>query len=130
MDPSNRKLKFQTILFRIGLAIAKRLANDGAKVMISSRKEKNVQKALETLYASGISNSNVKGVVCHVGSQTDREKLIDTTVSNFGGIDMLVSNAATNPVMGSILDVSKANSSNLTYLRCDHNFLRQLNQTH
>jgi len=91
----------------IGLAIAKRLANDGAKVMISSRKEKNVQRALDTLYSDGLSNDKVKGVVCHVGSQTDRAKLIEATVSNFGGVDILVSNAATNPTMGSIFDCSE-----------------------
>jgi len=91
----------------IGLAIAKRLANDGAKVMISSRKEKNVQRALDTLYSDGLSKDNVKGVVCHVGNQTDRAKLIDSTVSNFGGIDILVSNAATNPTMGSLFDCSE-----------------------
>lgn len=75
--------------------------------MISSRKEKNVQKALEQLKSSGFSEDRVKGVVCHVGSQQDRARLIDTTVSSFGGIDILVSNAATNPVMGSILDVTQ-----------------------
>jgi len=91
----------------IGLAIAKRLANDGAKVMISSRKEKNVQRALEELHGAGLPKDRVRGVVCHVGSQVDREKLIDATLSNFGGVDILVSNAATNPHMGSVLDCSE-----------------------
>jgi len=91
----------------IGLAIAKRLANDGAKVMISSRKEKNVERALDTLYKGGLSNDNIKGVVCHVGNQADRTKLIETTLTNFGGIDILVSNAATNPTMGSLFDCSE-----------------------
>ncbi|CAL8096810.1 unnamed protein product [Orchesella dallaii] len=91
----------------IGLAIAKRLANEGAKVMISSRKEKNVQRALEELHGTGLPKDRVKGVVCHVGSQTDREKLIDATLTNFGGVDILVSNAATNPHMGSVLDCSE-----------------------
>ncbi len=73
--------------------------------MISSRKEKNVQKALESLRSSGVASDQVQGVVCHVGSDTDRAKLIDATVSNFGGIDILVSNAATNPHMGPLIDV-------------------------
>jgi len=88
----------------IGLAIAKRLANDGAKVMISSRKEKNVAKALETLRKEGIPADQIKGQVCHVGSKEDRTKLIQQTLKDFGGIDMLVSNAATNPFMGATLN--------------------------
>lgn len=80
------------------MAIAKRLANDGAKVMISSRKEKNVQKALETLRSKeGIPADQIKGQVCHVGNKEDRKKLIQQTLKDFGGIDILVSNAATNP---------------------------------
>jgi len=58
----------------IGFAIAKRLVDDGAKVMISSRKDKNVQKALDSLYGSGLPKDRLKGVVCHVGSKEDRTK--------------------------------------------------------
>jgi dehydrogenase/reductase SDR family protein 4 len=77
------------------LAIAKRLARDGAKVMISSRKEKNVQKALENLKTKeGIPSDQIKGLVCHVGNKDDRTKLIQQTIKDFGGIDILVSNAA------------------------------------
>lgn len=91
-------------MYRIGLAIAKRLAQDGAKVMISSRKDKNVQNALQDLNSSGIPKDQLKGVVCHVGSREDRTKLLEKTVSDFGGIDILVSNAAVNPVFGPALD--------------------------
>jgi len=87
------------------LAIAKRLVKDGAKVMISSRKEKNVQRALETLYQTGCTKNQLRGVVCHVGNKEDRTRLIQQTVTDFGGIDILVSNAAINPVFGPALDV-------------------------
>lgn len=60
-------------LFRIGLAIAKRLASDGAKVVISSRKQKNVDAAVSLLKKEGLP---VTGMVCHVGLKEDREKLI------------------------------------------------------
>jgi len=89
----------------IGLAIAKRLARDGAKVMISSRKQKNVDKALEYLKSQeGVPGTSVKGVVCHVSDGEHRKNLISACLSEFGGIDILVSNAATNPVMGATLD--------------------------
>ena len=88
----------------IGKAIAQRLAQDGAKVMISSRKEKNVTEALEELRKHAKDNSQVDGVVCHVGKAEDREKLVQQTLDKFGAIDILISNAGTNPTFGPILD--------------------------
>merc|ERR1712071_463191 len=84
----------------IGFSIAKRLAEDGAKVVISSRKQRNVDAAVEKLAKEGLS---VTGTVCHVGVAEDREKLIAETVAQFGGLDILVSNAAVNPTFGPIL---------------------------
>lgn len=91
----------------IGFAIARRLAKDGCKVMISSRKEANVNKALEELRSDPDIAESVQGVTCHVGKPGDREKLVHETVSSFGGLDFLVSNAAVNPTFGSALDVSQ-----------------------
>ncbi|XP_059497219.1 dehydrogenase/reductase SDR family member 4-like [Stegostoma tigrinum] len=88
----------------IGFAIARRLARDGAQVMISSRKKENVDKALEQLQAEGLS---VSGIVCHVGKREDREALVSKTLERHGAIDILVSNAAVNPFAGSTLDCSE-----------------------
>jgi len=85
----------------IGFAIAKKLAIDGAKVVISSRKEQNVVNAVEELAAEGI---QVEGTVCHVGKKEDRDNLLKFTQEKFGGLDILVSNAAVNPFFGPILD--------------------------
>ncbi|XP_072271209.1 dehydrogenase/reductase SDR family member 4-like [Pyxicephalus adspersus] len=85
----------------IGLAIARKLAQDGARVLISSRKQQNVDKAVKELKQEGL---DVEGTVCHVGRSEDREKLVTTAVQKFGGIDILVSNAAVNPFFGNILD--------------------------
>ena len=60
-------------LYSIGYAIARRLGLDGASVMISSRRQQNVQQAVEKLKEE---NCNVAGVVCHVGKQEDRTQLI------------------------------------------------------
>lgn len=59
---------------RIGFSIAKRLAQEGAKVMISSRKESNVKKAVEELKSEGL---QVAGTICHVGKAEDRKNLFD-----------------------------------------------------
>lgn len=58
---------------RIGLAIARRLACDGAHVMVSSRKEDHVTHTVDTLRAEGLS---VEGTVCHVGKEEHRKQLI------------------------------------------------------
>ncbi|KAM4708784.1 dehydrogenase/reductase SDR family member 4-like [Discoglossus pictus] len=85
----------------IGLSVAQRLAQDGARVLLSSRKQQNVDKAVQDLKEQGL---DVEGTVCHVGNKADRERLVDTAVQKFGGIDILVSNAAVNPFAGNILD--------------------------
>lgn len=68
--------------FSIGFAIAKRLGAEGASVVISSRKEKNVSEALAKLKAEGIT---VAGTVCHVAKAEDRVRLLETvsTVTYF-----------------------------------------------
>ncbi|XP_028177363.1 dehydrogenase/reductase SDR family member 4 [Ostrinia furnacalis] len=88
----------------IGLAIAKRLGNEGASVVVSSRKEANVNSAVSSLRKDGI---NVEGVVCHVANKDQRKKLIETAVNKFGGLDILVSNAAVNPTVDATLETSE-----------------------
>ena len=56
------------------MAIAKDLGKNGAKVVISSRKEENVSNAIESLAKEGI---DVKGVVCHVSKPEHRENLVN-----------------------------------------------------
>ena len=58
----------------IGLAIAERLASEGAKVVVSSRKQKNVDAAVEKLKSQG---GDVIGLVCHVGHKEDRKRLFE-----------------------------------------------------
>jgi len=84
----------------IGLAIAQNLGRHGASVMLSSRKATNVEKAVEQLKSEGL---DVDGMVCHVGKSSDRSALLESTVKRWGGLDILVSNAAVNPYFGPIL---------------------------
>lgn len=88
----------------IGFAIAKKLGDEGASVVISSRKENNVQKAVNDLRNSGI---QVEGVVCHVGNSEQRKKLFEIANTKFGGVDILVSNAAVNPSVSPILETEE-----------------------
>ncbi|KAA8515571.1 hypothetical protein F0562_018818 [Nyssa sinensis] len=85
----------------IGFSIAERLGLEGASVVISSRKQNNVDEAVEKLKARGI---EVLGVVCHVSNAQQRKNLIDKTVQKYGKIDLIVSNAAANPSVDTILE--------------------------
>ena len=60
---------------RIGFSIAQRLARDGACVMVSSRKQQNVDKAVQQLREED--GNTVGGVVCHVGKAEHRKRLIE-----------------------------------------------------
>ncbi|WAR12063.1 DHRS4-like protein [Mya arenaria] len=75
----------------IGLAIARRLGQDGASVMVSSRKQDNVSRTVEQLKSE---NLQVEGMVCHVGKAEDRTSLIQQTVSKFGGLDFVTPESA------------------------------------
>lgn len=90
--------------YGIGLAIARRLAQESAHVVISSRTQENVDTALSQLKSEGL---DVSGIVCHVGNEDHLERLVKLTVEQYGGIDIFVSNAATNPHIGKMLDCSK-----------------------
>ncbi len=67
---------FETIFaLRIGYSIAKKLAMDGAKVMLSSRRIAHVERAVKQL-RSECEGVSVEGVVCHVGKDDHRKNLI------------------------------------------------------
>jgi dehydrogenase/reductase SDR family protein 4 len=88
----------------IGYAIAERLGHEGAHVVVSSRKQKQVDAAVAQLKSEGLS---VAGMTCHVASPDDRKNLLKKAVELFGGIDILVSNAAVNPTYGSLLETKE-----------------------
>nr|UJT32177.1 dehydrogenase/reductase SDR family member 4 [Epicauta chinensis] len=84
----------------IGFATAKRLAQEGATVIICSRKQQNVDRAVEQLKSE---NLKVVGVVCHVGQQEDRQRLFEEA-AKLGGLDILVANAGVNPSLAPVLN--------------------------
>lgn len=90
----------------IGLSIAERLAEDGARVVISSRKKNNVEEAVKKL--NDLHPGRIAGTVCHVGKDEDQKHLLDFTLKEFGSIDILVSNVAVNPYFGSFMDMQES----------------------
>uniref|UniRef100_A0A8C5ZII2 Dehydrogenase/reductase SDR family member 4 n=2 Tax=Marmota marmota marmota TaxID=9994 RepID=A0A8C5ZII2_MARMA len=88
----------------IGFAIARHLAQNGAHVVICSRKQWNVDQAVATLQKEGLS---VTGTVCHVGKAEDRDRLVAKALEHHKGIDFLVCVAGVNPLVGSTLGASE-----------------------
>ncbi len=83
----------------IGLSIAEIYAAAGAKVVLSSRKQEELDKQSSALNARGYTTV---GIACNVGNMDELKTLVDKTIDHFGGIDILVNNAAANPVFGPI----------------------------
>src|SRR5260370_16410946 len=71
----------------IGRAIAEALLREGASVCISARKQHEVEKAVEELSPRAL------GFVCDVRNYDQVKTMIDYTIKEFGGLDLLVNNA-------------------------------------
>jgi len=89
----------------IGLAIACRLAQEGASVFICSRKQKNVDDAVRDMRSRGF---DADGCACNVGSLDQLKAFVQKAADTFGGrIDILVSNAGVNPYVGLAVDAEE-----------------------
>jgi NAD(P)-dependent dehydrogenase (short-subunit alcohol dehydrogenase family) len=87
----------------IGRAIAERMAEMGAKVVISSRKADACAEVASMIVARG------GEAIAHAASISDKtalQGLVDRTLGEWGRIDVLVSNAAVNPYYGPLLDIA------------------------
>src|SRR5579859_969616 len=83
----------------IGKSIAHCFAREGAHVVICGRKQETLEDVAREI------GSQVKPVACHVGKIEHLQSLVESTISEFGRIDVLVNNAATNIAQGSCLEM-------------------------
>ena len=81
----------------IGRAIASRLAQHGANVVVSSRDQKAVDETARAIVHDG---GEAIGIAAHIGYKEQLEALVARTVETWGGVDILVCNAAVNPYYG------------------------------
>jgi len=89
----------------IGRAIAERMAEHGAHVVISSRKAgpcEEVAAAINERFGAG----RAVAIPANIASKEDLQRLVDETNRVFGKIDILVCNAATNPYAGPMAGIS------------------------
>jgi len=85
----------------IGQAIAELLAQQGAHVIVSSRKQEGCQTVADSIVAAGHS---AEAHACHIGDMAQIQTIIQHIRDTHGRLDILVNNAATNPYFGHILD--------------------------
>lgn len=89
----------------IGRSIAEHMARAGARVVISSRKADACEKVAAELEAAG---HEAIAVPCNVSHKDQIDDVVGKTLDTWGRIDVLVCNAATNPVYGPLREVSDA----------------------
>ncbi len=83
----------------IGRAVVERMAEQGARVVVSSRKAgacEEVASAINSRHGAG----SAKAIPANISSKDDLRRLVDETEAAFGPIDVLVCNAASNPYYG------------------------------
>jgi NAD(P)-dependent dehydrogenase (short-subunit alcohol dehydrogenase family) len=85
----------------IGADIARLLAQHGAHVIVSSRRQADCQTVVDGIKAEG---GSAEAIACHIGELEQIEALYAQVGASHGRLDILVNNAATNPYFGHILD--------------------------
>ncbi|HEY8335931.1 MAG TPA: SDR family oxidoreductase [Tardiphaga sp.] len=89
----------------IGRAIAERMAEHGAKVVVSSRKQDvcdQVAKEINDRFGAG----TAVAIAANISSKENLQNLVDESKRAFGKIDVLVCNAASNPYYGPLAGIS------------------------
>ena len=89
----------------IGEATARLLAEQGAHVVISSRKQADLDVVAASIAAAG---GKATAIAAHQGESAALKALISTIETRLGRLDILVNNAATNPYFGHISDTDMA----------------------
>jgi NAD(P)-dependent dehydrogenase (short-subunit alcohol dehydrogenase family) len=88
----------------MGLAMATELAEHGATVVISSRKQDQLDEAADQINQT-VGADRAIGVACNVGYKEQLQALVDTTRAKAGPIDIVVGNAGVNPYYGPTSDI-------------------------
>ena len=86
----------------IGEAIARAAVAEGAKVVLASRKQADLDKVAGELGGAAIA------VACHTGKAAEVDAMMAKAVETFGRVDGVVNNAATNPYFGPMIDTPDA----------------------
>ncbi len=89
----------------IGAAIARGLAAHGADVILASRGQEDLDLVAESINEAG--GGRAVAVACHTGRTEAIERLFERVRGDFGRLDVLINNAATNPEFGPAVATSE-----------------------
>lgn len=87
----------------IGRAIAERMAQHGARVVVSSRSEEACTPVVDAIRAAG---GQAIATACNIGRRAECEALVARVLAEWGRVDCLVCNAAVNPHFGPMATIS------------------------
>jgi len=87
----------------IGRGIAEQFARRGASVVISSRKADVCEEVRDAIVATG---RTATAIPCNISDKSQLAALVDGTVMAYGGIDIVVCNAAVNPYFGPLANIT------------------------
>jgi len=90
----------------LGTAIAEGLAEQGASVVLSSRKQADLDREAERINQRFTGRAHA--IAAHAGREEDLARLVDETMSRLGRLDILVNNAGTNPYFGPLVEADPA----------------------
>ncbi len=86
----------------LGLASARGMAEQGARLVISGRKPEACEAAVAEIRAAG---GEAIAVPCNIGRKEDLQRVVDTANEQWGRVDIVMANAAIHPWIGSVLDL-------------------------
>lgn len=85
----------------IGLAIGKRLVDEGAHVVVTGRKEEGLDAAVDELGGSRVA----LGVTGHAADAAHQADTVERAIEVFGSVDMLINNTGINPIYGPLIEL-------------------------
>ncbi|WP_110240740.1 SDR family oxidoreductase [Nocardioides gilvus] len=85
----------------IGLGVARRLVEEGAKVVVTARKAEALAEAVETLGGP----EHALGIAGSASDPEHRTEVVTRTIETFGSLDLLVNNTGINPAYGPLVDL-------------------------
>ena len=86
----------------IGKSVAEELARAGAKIAVCSRKTEACEQAKADFESQGF---EVLARACNVSRKEELQALVEATAARWGGVDIVVANAATNPYYGPLTGI-------------------------
>lgn len=98
----------------IGLAIAQRLVADGARVVVTGRKEAALAEAVAVLGGPEVA----LGIAGHADDTDHQAEVVERAVATFGGADLLVNNTGINPVYGPLMDIDLDAARKIVDVNC------------